>query len=247
MNSLFDLSTLWHDPVWSAVIAGLVVAAIAAMSSPVRRLVAEIAHKLLNFARVSGFVQVEVDETLQHVPLLSVTVRNRTCRSIHLTSLEFTTENSWAIPDPRRRGYAVSVLPFIPKGIPCAIIPAVQQGVASLPLTVRCRARSVEIVNVRLVTDSCPSYGLGVFPFHLRVVLKWNGGKKQFRLPDILISLHGSTVLSESTMSPPTILPKERAEIRRCANEALATIHNGAVCSPQVRVALESVTSGRVA
>jgi hypothetical protein len=239
-SKLFEL---WHDPVWGAVIAAIIFAVLAAMVAPIRRSLIAFAKNIFDAPPVRATIRVTVDSQFPHVPSISIDAQNRGWRTVELSSLDFITKGRWDMPDPRREGVVTPVYPFLHRDTSFVKISEQQGSVANLPLGIVIGPFRSAVVTARLVTDHAPYYAMGVFPFHLGVVIKWKQGKSQRTLSDIIVSLHGGTPLSSLEIAAPIFGLPSPTELRQSANAVLSIALEGAYCPVEIRDALKSVVA----
>ena len=222
----------------TGVATSVVFAVLVAVIAPFRRWLVDLFRWMTTRFGVSGSIQIAMDEQFPHVPWITITVHNRSARSVVVTTVEFTTKASWELVDPRREGVTADVLRFIDRDLGYVLISNTPGSVAPFPLNATVPAFGTVTFRTRLLTHHSPGYAMGVFPYHLGVTLKWSQGKTR-KLQDILVSLHGRTPMSQ--IEGLRIAQTEPDTSVQSANAALSAIAEGAQAVPEVRQALERI------
>jgi hypothetical protein len=228
--------------VWSAVIAAAAFAVLAAIVAPFRRSLVTLGKQIL-FPPIGVTMRVTVDDQFPHVPWIWIEAHNQGWRTVELSSLDFLTKRQWDMPDQRREGVVMKVYPLLPRDTRKVVISNRQESSASLPLGDRIKGFRSTVISARIVTDHSPHYAMGLFPFHLGVVIKWNRGKSQRTLSDIIVSLHGGTPVSSVEWGGSMWFAASPADLRQSANAVLSIVLEGACCPPEVRNVLESLVA----
>lgn len=108
-NLIAKLIDIWHDPVWSAVIAGVVLAAGAFVWRWLHR-------KRNGKPNLEVKLTVKVDPDSGHVALVEIQMRNPSRRRpVSVAALEFITKEYWEMPDPFRTGYTAPLVDYLPR------------------------------------------------------------------------------------------------------------------------------------
>jgi hypothetical protein len=251
------LKALWRDPVLSAVIAGVILAAGAALLSHISQasrfwwwlvgaaLLVGIGLLFLRARRTAKppldvRMKVSSVSTTPHVALIEVEVYNTTKRPVRVNSIEFKTKQYWDIHDPYRDGVMASVLDTIPRDASVITISRTEDTIASKAFGAVVQARGSMTSTFRLVTDHSPGTCFGIFPFHLGVEMKYGPNSDSLRLSDIVVSLHSSRALSERTMPSALPGPGGPETIQQLANSALSVVNgSGALCPPELLLKLK--------
>jgi hypothetical protein len=245
---LEKLKTFWTDPVWSKVISAAFIAAAVALYQWGRVWLAYAVLFVLFIAviwywaskrrRLQAKLRVSIDENFPHVAIVTIDVHNLRRRPAYVSAVEFVTREHWEMPDPLRRGYTSPVVKHLPEGSSFIRISTEKGSTSSKAIGETLGAgRSLEIL-FRLVTDNAPNYGFGIFPFHLSTSLVYGQGHRLL-LPDVVVSLHGSTTLASTTFSEPMPFVVKPGDRQNFANAALSKIGNGAICAPEILNALK--------
>jgi hypothetical protein len=263
------LKKLWHDPVWSKVIAGAILAASATLGtylsiesgvtlvqSPVWRrvwlvsvpfaalLVGAIwyyAQRRRRRAQLRAQLTVSVDKTFPHVPCINIGVHNPGRKPVIVSAVEFMTKQHWDMPDPRRTGVTAPVVNFLPAGSAFVKIAIEKGSVTSKAIAATLAPGQSLEVSFRLITDHAPAFGIGLFPYHLAVDLVLEDGSHRLHLPDLIVSLHGYTTLSVADGQPMPFMMKP-GDIQHYANAVLSKVAQGATCAPEILEILKSAS-----
>jgi hypothetical protein len=248
--------TLWNDPVWSTVIATAIVAVAGVLIQQFRH-AQWFWWSALSAALIGGCVwlyrarrtvtsplavdmDVSTDPQFSHVAIVNITLRNNTRKPVRVNSVEFETKQHWDLPDDRREGITRPVFEFLPRDAAFIKIAIEKGSIASKAIGTVVKAGGSATSSFRLVTDHAVPFGFGLFPFHLSVSLKYGTRGDRVRLPDLVVSLHGSVALSSRTMSDPSPLTNP-GEIQHLANAVLTVVNDGAQCPSDMLVELRKV------
>ena len=232
MNKLIPrLLGIWRDPVWGAVIAGIILAA----GAFIWRWLFRSRTRKLNL-RVE--LRVKVDPDFGQVTLIDVQIQNPSMRkSVSVASLEFVTKEHWEMPDPHRKGLTAPVVNFLPRNAEFIKISPKKGEVATKIIGEVIQPRTSFRKSFRLITDYAPYYGIGLFPYDLGVTLLTKDGLRLV-LTDIIVSLHGATTLSITEHSSFDPFIRKPGDNQSDANSVLTRIEQGALSPPEVLDAL---------
>jgi hypothetical protein len=249
------LKKLWNDPVFSKVLAAVIVAGgIAAWHLGRGRFalillltagLLFLASLLSRKSRLRAGIDLEDDKRLDQVPWVKLHVANPGLRSVAIRTVEFVTKENWDMPDPFREGVTTPVGTLVPAGDSLIKISTEKGSAARGTIGKTLKPRDSLDVSFRLITDYAPHYGFGLFPFCLEVTLLY-GKSERLPLPNIVVSLHGNFLLSELRMPYDPIMllafNLKPGDIRSRANAVLSKIAEGAKCPPRVRDYLEQAS-----
>lgn len=243
---LKKLKRIWNDPVSSQVIAAAILATAGALyhwrrlrfsyaliSALVLALIGICVRILVLKWRLRVKLTVSVEDSFPHVARLGVYIRNPGHRLVAINALEFVTKEHWDMPDPLREGYTVPVVNYLPPSLALIRISAEKEARASRAFGRILKPGDSFEDSFRLVTNHAPNYGIGLFPFYLGVTLMY-GERKRLKLPDLIVSLHGSTTLTMTTHSREIPFMVEPGDRQTFANAVLSKIAEGAMCAPEI-------------
>ena len=188
---------------------------------------------------IEATVYATVDEQLQHVPWVTIEIRNRGFRTVVIDAIEFTTKAQWDMPDRYVRAQVTSVMHFM-REFSCIKISPDTCAVASKAIRQEIPRKGFAAISFRLVTDHAPAYPFGLFLYHLGVTLVYNSNRRR-PLNDLLVSIHGNTDLAHSTYDGPVDPFAKLGDNEHFANAALSILTKDVVCPPEVRRAIENL------
>jgi hypothetical protein len=257
-DPLEKISKIWSDPVFTQVIAAVVIFAGGAVLlflrdqlfpglTEERALFILCGLTALALAAVLLFAQAPratlalvLDREFPHCPIVIVEIDNPNFRRLRIASVQFVTKGNWDIPDTRVLATAAPVIPFITRLKEYIKISPAMDSESSRAVDRTLPRRGYVAPEFRLTTDHSPFSGVGIFPFFLECYLVY-GANRRRKLAEIVVSLHGQTVLSSTTFQTPFPFLVKSGDIKNNANQALSKISSGADCLPELRAALEKL------
>ena len=226
------LKALWHD-VFSKAITTLIVTALTAVGTYL--LWPKIAAFLKRWRSrhgLQGKLTASVDD-FPHAPNIHIDLWNSSRKPVQVHAIEFMTKGQWDIPDPSRTGYVVPVASRLPADEPFIKICEREGTVARKAISMALAPHTATKIRFRLITDHSPNSAIGLFLYHLGAAVIY-GNDQRLPLPDLMVSVHGSTALSltEYAASDPFVLRRE--DLQNLANAALSRVTNNVICPGEI-------------
>ena len=178
-------------------------------------------------------VDLELDGTFYHAPVVVVSVQNLRSRKTFLRRVELVNKEQWDIPDPYCEAFPSPVVAHLPDFPPRVSIGATKGSATSHAInTVVGRGESLE-VRFRLITDHAPNFGVGIFAFHVGMTLVYGDPEERLPLRDIVVSLHAMTSMGlHRGTDPAWVYPVP--DRKSLANTVLSKIGPDVRCPPPI-------------